>query len=494
MLVVEIEYLNGRVYATDTGRFNEDGKPEWPPHPARLFAALVATCYEGGLDADERDAGLSALRWLERQPPPHIRALPPVLDGTDWMRVHASVPSNGPKSLNRSAYSKLKDGGAVWFPPNLRWFPCFTPEDPRVYFMWPQSDPDGTTRSALALLAQRLIRLGSSMSLVKGDLVNDAPPPTLEPSQTGSLRLRVYTPGSLATLDRQFASGERWPLQVTQCYQTVGASPETHSPRVPVDPMTIARSVVIFRKVDGPEVPAEATIHVGGAFRDTLMSILGEGAAPAALHGHGGKPHCLVAAVPSVGHQHSDGHLLGVMVILPQEVASEERTEVQRALLDLPNRAIRVPGGTWRLLRVLPGERRAGSLLDPLAWAGPARRWASVSPVLLGRHPAKKMGRNVYDDLTEELREVLKQTCTLAGLPTPCSIRLSPTPFVPGSPPAGRFVRGRMSVPTEAKYASRFGVHVLFDFEEPILGPLLVGAYRHFGMGLLRPVDSGRWG
>lgn len=39
MLAVEIELLTGRYVAT---QFNDRNKPEWPPHPGRLFCALVA--------------------------------------------------------------------------------------------------------------------------------------------------------------------------------------------------------------------------------------------------------------------------------------------------------------------------------------------------------------------------------------------------------------------------------------------------------------------
>ena len=40
MLALEIECLLGRVLAT--ARDGRD-RPEWPPHPGRLFAALLAT-------------------------------------------------------------------------------------------------------------------------------------------------------------------------------------------------------------------------------------------------------------------------------------------------------------------------------------------------------------------------------------------------------------------------------------------------------------------
>src|SRR5207244_12724693 len=43
---------------------------EWPPHPARLFSALVAACHETRMGEGIREA----LQWLERLGPPCINA------------------------------------------------------------------------------------------------------------------------------------------------------------------------------------------------------------------------------------------------------------------------------------------------------------------------------------------------------------------------------------------------------------------------------------
>src|SRR4051794_21899055 len=67
MLALEVELLLGRYVATD---FRDRDRAEWPPHPARLFSALVAAAYESGLGESAR----AALLWLESQPPPCIAA------------------------------------------------------------------------------------------------------------------------------------------------------------------------------------------------------------------------------------------------------------------------------------------------------------------------------------------------------------------------------------------------------------------------------------
>lgn len=53
------------------GRYDADARPgraEWPPHPARLFRALVASA---GTDGD-----WDALAWLERAGAPRMWAVP----------------------------------------------------------------------------------------------------------------------------------------------------------------------------------------------------------------------------------------------------------------------------------------------------------------------------------------------------------------------------------------------------------------------------------
>jgi CRISPR-associated protein Csb2 len=68
MFVIECEFLTGRYVAS---RWNDRDEPEWPPHPARLFSAIVAACHAGGdLDPLQR----SALEWLESLPAPAIVA------------------------------------------------------------------------------------------------------------------------------------------------------------------------------------------------------------------------------------------------------------------------------------------------------------------------------------------------------------------------------------------------------------------------------------
>src|SRR5262245_40844606 len=86
MLAIEVQFLLGRYCATD---FRDRERPEWPPHPARLFSALVAAASESGLSESAR----AALLWVESLPPPRLHADP---SPAEQSAVTAFVPVNDP--------------------------------------------------------------------------------------------------------------------------------------------------------------------------------------------------------------------------------------------------------------------------------------------------------------------------------------------------------------------------------------------------------------
>ena len=87
MFAVEVEYLMGRVLASS---YNDRTAVEWPPHPARMFSALVAAYEERDLGEGAR----AALEWLETLPEPGIYAKPPEHQGTVRDAHGVFVPVN----------------------------------------------------------------------------------------------------------------------------------------------------------------------------------------------------------------------------------------------------------------------------------------------------------------------------------------------------------------------------------------------------------------
>ena len=102
----------------------------------------------------------------------------------------------------------------------------------------------------------------------------------------------------------------------------------------------------------------------------------------------------------------------------------------------------------------------------------PSEHWATVTPILLDRYPKK--------DLSTE--ELLITACIRAGLPAP--VRCSYGAFADPE-------RGLKGVaPVFAYSLPRFAVHAAFEFESKVKGPVLVGAGRFFGMGLMKPFSA----
>ena len=71
MFVISVELLAGWYVAT---AFNNRTRAEWPPHPARLFSALVAAWGEGEVSSERGQRERAALQWVERLPAPIVLA------------------------------------------------------------------------------------------------------------------------------------------------------------------------------------------------------------------------------------------------------------------------------------------------------------------------------------------------------------------------------------------------------------------------------------
>lgn len=261
MLSITIELLTGRYTAT---AFNDWGATEWPPHPARLLSALVATwADDDSPDADERDT----LGWLEAQPPPELscsnhhqvaRRAPvtvfvPVNDPTALARdVHRSsynavlaaqaalvgadnvkaaaraekaLASARTKATNDARKAAAASGsesakmiaGALEILPEHRskqgrWFPTVVPADPNVWLSWPQSEPTDGQLVALDRLCSRVARLGHSSTLVSCRVTTERPPePRFVPGASEGMTLRVPRPGMIARLEKDFAAHQGGP-------------------------------------------------------------------------------------------------------------------------------------------------------------------------------------------------------------------------------------------------------------------------------------------
>jgi len=445
VLALEVEYLLGRVFA---GSFRDREEIEWPPHPGRLFSALAAAYFENGNDPREK----AALEWLESQGPPHIRA------GTagEAQSVQAFVPTNYPG-----------DGPPAIRGKQPRYFPSQGPSEATVYFIWKNADASVETASALDAVAARTAYLGKACSLTRMRVRETAPEPNYAPDTAGDCVLRVPNQGRLAELGWLFEAGQQVSTGAQQRYRSPegGGQPDIGASEF--------GSMVVFRKSAGPGLPIEGALTLTEAVRRALMSNAGStGAIAELIHGHNGDTHCAIAALPFVGGEYGDGHLMGFAVVLPRAVSTDDRRSVLAACEPLAENGLHLPGlGRWELE---PADGTSPQqTLRPTTWTRSSRLWKTVTPILLDRFP-KKGGPAV--------EQILSASCLRIGLPDPVGVDHGPYSQLKGVSPVPAF-RLRRSNEDRA----RWGVHANIEFLNPVRGPVLLGAGRYFGLGLMRP-------
>jgi CRISPR-associated protein Csb2 len=105
-----------------------------------------------------------------------------------------------------------------------------------------------------------------------------------------------------------------------------------------------------------------------------------------------------------------------------------------------------------------------------------SERWATVTPIVL---PGHLNGRGLVRRQTKLVLKSLAHT----GIMTPVSeIRLQSEPIFPGAEQAGCY-----RVPEYLRHFTK--THAIITFSEPVIGPLVIGAGRYVGLGLMAGFD-----
>ena len=490
MLVLEIEYLHCISYAA---KYNRPDEPEWPPHPDRVFMALVDAWGVSGRST----SGADALRWLESQGPPEIAA--PEANPRSRFRNFVPTSSNGAQGLVYLDGSNILEITQS-IVRKERTFPAVVlPDDrPVVRMIWRDASPGAAVLDSLNALAGAVSHVGHSASLTRVSVAakTDAEPTHVAGGDggaaAGGLLLRCPRPGRFEALVSEFAGSASvmapsWPSPAPTCRYDRPAGAVADSAMGPAEEWIVLSTAADF-------VPTlRAFPIVAKAMRNAVMShardpvheiISGHAASGTPLEG----PHLAVLPMANVGWgRYSDGGLLGLALVLPRSSAygTAERRQLRQAVsrfLDPKHGGGNLHlgrSGTMSLRRDEAGTKKS---LLPDRYAGVDRTWASVTPIVLDKHPKKR----------QSAESIVAEGCVRTGLPRPLSVTTSRHSSVPGAPPAfvNKDARVDWRPPRPGMFDNRFVCHAVLTFDTDVRGPILAGAGRYYGMGLFLPAKE----
>ena len=522
MLAFGIRYLNGFVAARTAP---DDLEAEWPPHPGRVFMALAAAHFQTGADPGER----GALLWLQSLEKDGEPAAPQIIASEAVHRAVVThfVPVNdkpGP------SMAMLQSAPLTRERQPRRFARAWLNEDV-VYMVWPDAQPEGPIRKALETLCTKVTRIGHSSSMVQMWMAgeDEIGTPNWVPDEDRALiRLRVTPPGTLEYLEQRFngraveryaalravaesASNKKSRTDAKKRLKEEFADepPRQLRPSLSVDcgyarPLPpdandpAAGSVfgphLVMMKLERKEGPFRyldlaCVLVLTRRWREALLSLSNDLSASVRMvlsgHDSNGLPlqdvHLAFLPAAFVGDTYADGHLLGMGIALPGDISRDDRREVMNALGRV--RELKLGRlGVWGVDPVM--VMRPPLNLRAETWtAHPkgATTWATVTPIVFDQHP-KSRAKAAYQ---AEVAAMIARGCERIGLPVPREVIVTPVSAHLGVPPWREFPLLRRKDGT-----SRGHSHAILCFDDPVSGPVILGAGRYRGYGVCRPMDE----
>ena len=544
-----MNFLTGRYVAT---AHHDRGQAEWPPHPARLFSAMVAT----HADCDQPDrAERAGLEWLEAQASPSIHASDavPRSVATHFVPVNdARVVSRGPyltrdrritvlmaeieEALTSGTSEKLRTlesglkqqrdvtamvstvgntplkSAVDIMPPGwlstsdhvrtgqARMYPSVTPIEPRVTFIW-DSDPGSAMVGAL----DRFVCPGHQTRplLVNGFLPGGCKVSGPEScTRRGRSRSPIRSVGTASRTRTRIHEARRKQTAVVTVYSCSILCCDAFVSRGSGSETGYIREWLVFSFRKGSNrYPSTMAVELAAALRGAVFRHARD-PMPEGLSGHreagqpSTDPHVGFLSLPWVGYDYADGRLMGVAVALPERLELESRRALLRSV------------GSWERVDsplVLTLGRRGRVEMDRIRglspqvslrsgiWSQPSRRWVSATPIALPTHPGR-LGSGSTESRRKawnRAEQAVRDSCQHVGLPDPVDVAVSLAPLMTGARPAPAFPAFRQSGRDGRPIARRL-VHAALSFERPIVGPLVLGSGRYLGLGLMRPMSERR--
>jgi CRISPR-associated protein Csb2 len=446
-----------------------------------LVQALVAGVMTGGYRSFREDVE-PALRWLERQPPPQIIARPArVLRG-----YRLAVPNND-MDVIASEWAAGRDAN----PAELRTMKDVQPREvgdtaPHVRYVWPldeeaERDPERLLGAAVRLShCMYALGWGIDMSYADAELLagdsGGAEAERWTPTSAAGQPLAVPVPGFLDDLEQTYR-------RFVRRAAGAGVDPDTRPSVYRLQPYGRAgerrQAVALLSlrrlKEESNWPPWEHTMIVAAWMRHAAAEVLKEKPQEwldSFVLGHtekGNDPSYRLSFVPlpTVG-RYGDGRIRRVMIVEPPGSDGETcRLLAQR----LAGRVATKDSGEkacW--FAPLDGD---GVVEQYVAGPTPARRWHSVTPVVL--HGYNASHRHISLVKTERL---LLRALEMAGFPASSIAKLA---FQSAPLWSGCGSAGRIWVPPHLEGLPRY--HVAVEFRSEMPGPVLAGIGRHCGLG-----------
>ena len=475
MFAISVDLLHGTFRGDGSGASSTGllTRGEWPPSPSRLFGALVAA---DGTGSRCRVTDGAELAWFERLPPPVIHADPEPRHQELLPRFvveHSGKPA-------KNTHQEYVGRKGVEVRPGVR----VSPRVPCVTYVWEVQAPAAPILDALRLRAARIGYFGTSDSPARVRVLTSAPGvdgrnAAFTPDINGDLAIAVPAEGDLSVFDAMYEAWSRRGAAVGRSqFPALRHEEGYRSVRTSAGPRPDRGGVVAWLRlrapVSGRRVSA-VTSHFKAAMLSRYQGLFGE--PPPLLHGHGfavrGYDIARFLALPDAGFPRSRGRIFGLALWLPPGLESVERRRCRDAAHEIQKLT-----GRGVDVRVSPhdGAERPRAA-NPSRWTRSSRGWVTAFPAIHERRGPTTLAE-------------LSRWCRHAGLPGPVAFRSTRGPLVRGAVDLAPVEVNRPGRP-RLPYS-----HVELWFNEPVRGPVVIGAGRQRGFGLCVPAgaagDGGR--
>jgi CRISPR-associated protein Csb2 len=454
----------------------DGGEPEWPPSPLRLYQAIVAAAAARWNDRIRLDYAVPALRWIATLAAPDIASC---FARVSNVSTQFYVPDNTADLLVPAWKRGETDKAPKRTEKVVR--PVYLAGD-AVHYLYSLPDGGCPHFDILKAAARSVTHLGWGIDMVAADatILSPAEAAALpgerwRPTSSGGVPLRVPTDRTLDDLIRKHhdflhrlgPDGFR-PVPPLREFRVVAYRRTT-------DPIVRPHCVFSILKPDASgsrafhtarrarDVAAWARHAVGVAcahWPDVASFVHGHGPDGKQLAGPDADRRLQFLPLPTINHALNRVEAIRRVLVAAPPGFEDRIAEVRRRSI---GQELRFKDEVFGILNLQAGRDWVRE-----QYLGEARVWSTVTPVILtgydDRNPAKT-------------RKLIAKALADSGIETDVDFDWQPFGFRAGVDPVQAFARPDHLNGTMA--------HVRLTFKQPVRGPLVLGAGRYRGFGLL---------